>query len=283
MLGEAGWDGLRFQVCRENIQQPTRWAIDDARHTLIVHLGGAMRELTTEIDGYGSTHVPPSAGDIWLVPAGMRYAGRSRGHSVTYAEFQLDRAACFEAPGGTSMALPRLRPHMGHRDPFLHGATLQLSQLLGSDDDLSAMMAERLQMLIRQHLFRGYAQAAPSRQRPVVLAPAMARALGDYIEQRLDQPISLAQLAVIAGCSVHHLLIAFRKVFGTTPAQYILAQRLRRARWLLLHGGEDIGGIAMACGFASHSHLSAAFRRDCGISPSEFRRGQRTHSIVSRD
>jgi AraC family transcriptional regulator len=75
--------------------------------------------------------------------------------------------------------------------------------------------------------------------------------------------------------NVHQLLIAFRRNFGTTPAQYILTQRLRRARWHLLNGNADIADIAFDCGFASHSHLSAAFKRDTGITPRQFRDGLR--------
>lgn len=107
----------------------------------------------------------------------------------------------------------------------------------------------------------------------------MARRLCEYIESALDQRITLAGLATLAGMSVHRLLIAFRRNFGTTPAQYILAQRLRRARWHLLNGNADIADIALDCGFASHSHLSAAFKRDTGITPRQFREGLRMRAF----
>ena len=78
-------------------------------------------------------------------------------------------------------------------------------------------------------------------------------------------PWAALRIAAIADTSVHRLLIAFRRNFGTTPAQYVLTQRLRRARWRLLNSSQDIAEIAVSCGFSSHSHLASAFKRDIGI------------------
>ena len=127
--------------------------------------------------------------------------------------------------------------------------------------------------------FTGPSELPSSPSVPTALAPAVARRLSDHIESALAQRIALADLATLAGMSVHQLLIAFRRSFGTTPTQYILAQRLRLARWYLLNRNEDITGIALACGFASHSHLSAAFKRDTGITPRQFREGLRMRPL----
>src|SRR5690606_19825512 len=70
VLAEAEWDGIRLLSCREDIRRGTEWSINAREHTLIVHLGGTMRELDTEIEGVGATHDSPSPGDLWLVPAG---------------------------------------------------------------------------------------------------------------------------------------------------------------------------------------------------------------------
>lgn len=279
VLAQARWPGVELLVCREDIRQRTLWAIDQPRHTVIVHLGGTMRELETEIDGAGSTHAPPSPGDIWLVPARRRYASQARGQVITYAELRLSPAADVDVGREARVLLEALMPRLGHRDEFLHYSVARLGRLSRNGDDLSVMMAERLQWVLRQHLYDSYRLPAVTKPEPAALLPATARRLCDHIESRLDQRITLTELAALADLSVHQLLIAFRRNFGTTPAQYILAQRLRRARWHLLNGNADIADIAFDCGFASHSHLSAAFKRDTGITPRQFREGLRMRAV----
>jgi len=283
VLAQAQWPGLELLLCREDIRRPTFWTIHQPRHTVIVHLSGTMRVLDTEIEGAGATHEPPAPGDIWLVPAGTRYASRARGQIISYVELRVSPDASVDLPESKSASLDDVAPRLGHRDEFLYYALARICSLVQRPDDLSAMMAERLQLVLRQHLFRDYRPAhnalSSARNRPA-LAKLVARRLGDHIETHLDQRIALADLASIADMSVHHLLVAFRRNFGTTPAQYVLAQRLRRARWRLLNGSEDIAEIAMACGFSSHSHLTSAFKRDIGITPRQFREGLRTRRTL---
>ena len=76
-------------IAKEDIRRPVHWAIDKPEHTGIVHLGGVMRELDTEIEGAGSAGQPPSPGDIWLVPANWRYASQAREGVIQYAELRL--------------------------------------------------------------------------------------------------------------------------------------------------------------------------------------------------
>nr|WP_298125072.1 helix-turn-helix domain-containing protein [uncultured Pseudoxanthomonas sp.] len=279
VLTQARWPGVEVLLCKEDIRQRTLWAIDEPRHTVIVHLGGTMRELDTEIDGVGATHTPPSPGDIWLVPAGKRYASQASGQVITYAELRVSPTADVDVGADRRAAIDALMPRLGHRDEFLHYSVARLGRLSQRDDDLSAMMAERLQLLLRQHLYDVYRLPATPATAPMVLSPHIARQLSDHIESTLGERIALSTLAALAGMSVHQLLIAFRRTFGTTPAQYILAQRLRRARWHLLNRNDDITDIALACGFASHSHLSAAFKRDTGITPRQFRDGLRMRPL----
>jgi AraC family transcriptional regulator len=97
------------------------------------------------------------------------------------------------------------------------------------------------------------------------------RRLRDHIQAHLAEPIRLADLAILAQCSVHHLLIGFRHGFGTTPAQYLIRERLRAAQRLLRDSRRDLTDIALSCGFSSHSHFTTAFTKQIGCSPSQYR------------
>lgn len=272
--------GLDFAFAAESIAEPTQWRLHHDRHTLIVHLDGTMRRLDTRIEGAGRLRLPPAAGDLWLIPAGREYRGDALGGQIAYAELTIDPARfdpCRTAAAG-------LGARMKQRDPFVHGLAARLAGLSSADDDLAAMLREALGQALGLHLLREYgprpaARAAP----PPQLSAQQRRRIEDYIQAHLDrsmpspavpeQPIRLAALADIAGLSVHRLLIAFRAAFGATPIQYVLGERLRRACLHLRESDQDIATIALETGFASHSHLSMAFKKRYGVSPREYRSG----------
>lgn len=99
------------------------------------------------------------------------------------------------------------------------------------------------------------------------LAPHLRRRLAEYIEQHLDQPLSLGELAQLAALSEYHFVRMFRTSFGLPPHRYVLQRRLLRARQLLQHSRLPLGEIALACGFASASHFSNRFRAAFGAAP----------------
>lgn len=99
------------------------------------------------------------------------------------------------------------------------------------------------------------------------LAPHLRRRLAAYIEQHLDQPLSLGELAQLAALSEYHFVRMFRTSFGLPPHRYVLQRRLLRARQLLQHSRLPLGEIALACGFASASHFSNRFRAAFGAAP----------------
>ena len=67
----------------------------------------------------------------------------------------------------------------------------------------------------------------------------------------------------------------FREVFHTTPKQYILDLRLRKAKQLLAEGHLPVNEIGEICGFSSVYHFSRAFRQVTGLSPTEYRNNAR--------
>ncbi|MGH8080638.1 MAG: helix-turn-helix transcriptional regulator [Lysobacter sp.] len=267
-------EGVEFAVASENIARPTEWNLHHDRHTLIVHLDGAMRRLETRIEGAGRLHATPAAGDLWLIPAGRRYQGRALGGDIAYAELTINPAA-YPGFGRASDDDAGLVPRMKHRDPFVHGLATRLAHLSGETDDLAAALRESLGQALCLHLLREHGAGSAGEAIAPVPAPRLSatarRRIEDYIQAHLDQRITLAALAGLAGLSTHRLLIAFRHSFGATPIQYVLAQRLHCARERLRSSDDDVGSIAIDTGFSSHSHLSALFKKRYGLTPSEYR------------
>ncbi|MGO1069429.1 helix-turn-helix domain-containing protein [Lysobacter sp. CA199] len=265
--------GVEFAFATENIAVPTQWTLQHARHTLIVHLDGPMRRLETRIDGVGRLRATPAVGDLWLIPAGRHYLGRALGGEIAYAELTIDPAhfvACAPHLGeGANLAA-----RMKHRDPFVHGIAARLAHLSQATDDLAAMLRESLGQSLCLHLLREHgvgADAAASQPPVPSLSLAQRRRIEDYIQAHLDERITLDALTRLTALSTHRLLIAFRDAFGVTPIQYVLGERLRRACLRLRAGDDDIATIAVECGFSSHSHLSAVFKKRYGITPKQYR------------
>lgn len=92
------------------------------------------------------------------------------------------------------------------------------------------------------------------------------------IEEQCHEPIRLADLAAHVGLSPFHFLRLFRRVTGTTPHQYLIGARLRRASRLLVDTARPVTDIAYEVGFEDLSNFVRTFHSAVGCSPRVFRR-----------
>lgn len=97
----------------------------------------------------------------------------------------------------------------------------------------------------------------------------------DCIEQHLDRPMTLQQLAHAAGYSPWHATRLFREEVGISPSEYLRARRLARAALELRHCDAEVGETAIRCGFGSHEGFTRAFVRTFALTPEAFRKGDR--------
>lgn len=92
----------------------------------------------------------------------------------------------------------------------------------------------------------------------------------EILLQQVQNPPSLAQLALQVGLNECTLKRGFRQVFGTTAFGYLYTYRLEQARQLLQERRLNVSEVAHAIGFSSCSHLSKAFRQRYGVSPKQY-------------
>lgn len=89
--------------------------------------------------------------------------------------------------------------------------------------------------------------------------------------QRLMEPLSLAQIATELGCTPEHLARCFKRYHHQTVHEYLVNERIKLAKELLLESNQKIGDIAQLLQFASSSHFGAAFKAREHLSPLKWR------------
>jgi AraC family transcriptional regulator len=103
------------------------------------------------------------------------------------------------------------------------------------------------------------------------LPPATRKRIVEYIEARIDQALSLEELAEIASMGVWTFGKRFRASFQTSPHQYVLDRRLEKAQQMLALGRLPVKAIASECGFADQAHLTRVMRARLGRTPAALR------------
>ncbi|RZU10481.1 transcriptional regulator GlxA family with amidase domain [Kribbella rubisoli] len=142
--------------------------------------------------------------------------------------------------------------HLVHLD---HGATV------------ANTVARRL--VVPPHRAGGQAQFV-STPVPVSGDHTLAELLA-WVQERLDQPLTVTDLARRANTSPRHLGRQFRAVTGQTPLQWLLTQRVRRAQQLLEATNHSIESVATATGLGTATTLRRQFKRVVGVPPNTYR------------
>ncbi len=93
----------------------------------------------------------------------------------------------------------------------------------------------------------------------------------DLADARYADPLTVDDLARVAGLSRAHFSTAFRLAFGETPHAYLLTRRLERAASLLRMTDYSVARICFAVGLQSVGSFTTSFSRIYGMSPTEYR------------
>lgn len=244
------------------------------RHTLFVNLTTRPIHYFQSQDGKTHTGLY-RRGDFSITPADMPFFARWQGTEHCLKIELCDRflrSVAQETLAGNSDSLTLL-PTFQNQNPQVEAiATMVLAELQHNQpggtlylDSLANVLAVQL---LRNH---GSTQAQLPNY-PGGLPPYHLNPILDYIEANLTQDIKLADLAQLLSMSPFHFSRLFKQSMGIAPHQYVIQQRVERAKRLLQQTDQAIIDIALECGFNSHSHLSKQFRQVTGITPRQFRR-----------
>ncbi|HCA30295.1 MAG TPA: AraC family transcriptional regulator [Ruminococcaceae bacterium] len=103
-------------------------------------------------------------------------------------------------------------------------------------------------------------------------AQALFEQVAAYIHEHYSESLTIPSLAAQSGVNKNRVAYVFYKYAGMGPGDYILQYRLKRAQELLMVSRAPLRELAQAVGFNDPFYLSKAFKKQFGISPSEFRK-----------
>lgn len=146
-------------------------------------------------------------------------------------------------------------------------AALSAQDRLSAEEEMCALLeASGLASDELSELSENLTIANPRARAEVVRRVLLAR---EILHSRIDDGISLADLAQSVFMSEFHLMRCFRRCFGVSVAQYLTRLRMERAAQLLNDGRLSVTDVARRCGYSDLSAFGRAFRRHWRSSPSE--------------
>jgi AraC family transcriptional regulator len=132
-------------------------------------------------------------------------------------------------------------------------------------DSIAQALASALVQL-RGNLKRGFLQYHCG-----LTATQLSR-VKELVYGRIDQEISLQEMAGAAGLSTSYFNQMFRRSTGQAAHQFVLNARVEHAKDLLKSPGLRVIDVAISCGFQTSQHFARVFRSVCSVTPTEYRR-----------
>lgn len=229
--------------------------------------------VTTRVGGAPARDLFWPAHSIGFLPAGMRLETHI-GHPLNLTVVRMARRF-FEHAAFDSIEPDR----KAYR--YLHGVTDQTDvrlydalRALATDsqehewplllDTIASGIAVRTMQLLDAQ------RTTPDAHLSALSSPRLRRVL-EYIEANIARHMRLAELADIAALSPYHFARAFRTATGVPPMRFVWRRRVERAKWLMQKSDLPLALISFECGFSSQSHFTSVFKRETGVTPSQYR------------
>jgi AraC family transcriptional regulator len=262
------WSGIA-------IESYTTPAVFIPRHEHLDHFlqVALSRAVKYEVRTKGrSLRFTSSPGTIFLLPRGtvdeVNWAGPT--HRIAVA---IHRSLLTNALDETSHETEiELTEHWNLIDRHISALLMEMTADVEDGSPAGTIYGESLANTLAVYLVKRY---AVRRVTPMVFKGGLPgyrlKRVLDYIADSLEGNISLSQLAAIAGMSPHYFSELFKQSTGHAPHNYVLVQRIERAKQKLRDPERSIIDAGLDAGFQNSSHFARMFRKLVGTTPSKYR------------
>lgn len=232
-----------------------------------VHVGRAVEVACTR---GGESHRGRAVhGDIDIIPRGMASRWVNEGLDTVFV-ISLAPEVLEEAAQNTTVDPCRMviSNRFQTRDTTLENLAWTLKAEMDKGFPSGRLFLDSMAATVASQLIgRHSSLSQPPRLPTGGLAPNRLKQVLAFIEENLNQDLSLEQIAQVARVSVSHCKVQFRKSVGMPAHQYVIRRRVERATELLAQGKLPISQIALEAGFSHQSHLARHMRRLLGVTP----------------
>jgi AraC family transcriptional regulator len=178
----------------------------------------------------------------------------------------------FNIPGEPAHSI---RYVTGVRDEVIHQIGLSIISAMTNETAAGRIFVETASATLAARLLQKYCDSGACKSlEPTTnrIDHARLRRALDHISANLDEEITLAQLAQVAGVSVFHFARTFTLATGVSPGRYVSRMRLEKAMADIAAGKLSLAEIAFKAGFSSQASFTRAFYRATGLTPGEYRK-----------
>ena len=210
------------------------------------------------------------AGEMCLVPRHVETWLRTDDLHYLYLSVDISDAALAAACDGTrgDVELRRVGSLVDARVGAL-AAAVNAERVAGFPS--GRLFLDSVEQALAVALVKGYGVQRRSVTHRGGLGSARLRRIKEFVDARIEDELTLCEMAQAVELSTAHFSRMFRKSTGETPHQFFLRQRVERAKEMLRSADARVLDVAVACGFKSQQHFAQAFRRVCGVCPTEYR------------
>jgi AraC family transcriptional regulator len=273
---QADWSSIQLAHCHlPSLELPE---ISNAQHLLTIPLGHQALDLEIFSEGHLQTvsyrERDFASGYIEFVPADLPLRVRSHANGQGMELLQCHIEPTFLATVAHESVNPdriELLQTSKKVDVLLCQIGLALKSSLAEDGVGSNFYADSMATAMAAHLLRHYATRQHRfQEHEDGLSRHKLRKAVEYIQAHLGENLSLGAIAAELGISQYYFCHLFKQSTGMSPHQYLIQQRVERAKHLLKQPERTIKWVALECGFANQSHFAKCFRQYTGMNPKQF-------------
>jgi AraC family transcriptional regulator len=281
----TGWKGLTFTHYRHPPHQTVEHSL--IQHSLVIADTKSCFTAERHVDGKFK-HYAHGNGRVDVIPAFLNH-WTNWDREVEFSTI----AICPTLLVGVASPLENrttqesmqgeieLIPQLAIEDPVIQQLALALKLEIQTGCMSGRLYGELLGTALAARLVQNYAVSKPALEfKANGLSRSQLERVIDYMKANLKRDLSILDLATLTSMSESHFSRSFKRSMGISPYQYLMQQRVERAKQLLAQRfsrGEApptiaISTIALDCGFANQTHLTKVFRQMTGITPKAYQK-----------